>query len=115
MKTLDRPQIKEFFLVGIHRENGTAVESMNLGAIGVWPTTHPTWVPGSPVPLSVGLKDISEDKLVQLAVYVAVALHCFIVRFNSAKPYTVIKLYFLFFVCTINLWLNWKYRIVLLK
>ena len=25
------------------------------------------------------------------------------------------KLYFLFFVCTINLWLNLKYRIVPLK
>ena len=63
------------------------VKSINLGTIVVWLHDHPIWVLDSPVTLSVALKDISEDKLVPVAVYVAVALHCFIVRFNSGEPY----------------------------
>ena len=117
MKSENFTQIltKEVFLVDFHGCSGTAVESINLGTVRVWLHAYPTWVLDSPVPLSVALEDISEDKLVQVAVYVGVTLHCFIVRFNSGEPYAVKKLYFLFFVCTINLWLNLKYRIVTLK
>ena len=48
--------------------------------------------------LAVALKDLSEDKVVHVAVHVAVALHCFVVRFNSGELYAVKKLYFLLFV-----------------
>ena len=58
-----------------------------LGTFTVYGYIVLTWVLASPVFLYVALKDISEDKLVQVAVYVAVALHCFIVRFNSGEPY----------------------------
>ena len=78
---------KEVFLVDFHACSGTPVESMRLGTIRFWLGDYPTWVLDSPVTLCVALKDISEDKLVQVAVYVAVALHCFIVRFNSGEPY----------------------------
>ena len=50
---------KKVFLVGLHGCSGTAVDSMNLGTIGVWLYTRPTWVLDSSVTLSMALNGVT--------------------------------------------------------